>query len=88
MKYGLADISGNVIIEPQYDWMSEFENGIAVVFNGTKYGCILADGKQLLPVVFDYVSIEKSGIIVEFYGHQYIVDPTNMYITVFSQHNI
>lgn len=85
MKYGLADITSKIIIEPQYDWISDFKNDIAVVENETKYGCIFTNGALLLPVVFDYVSIEEYGIVLEFMSHQYIFNLSDMDITPYNR---
>ena len=80
-KYGICDISGGVVLEPQYDWISEFDNGIAVFSDNMKNGCISEEGTILVPAIFDYVSIEEGGVIVEFMSNMYIIDPLNMQIT-------
>ncbi len=80
-KYGICDISGGVVLEPQYDWISEFDNGIAVFSDNMKNGCISEEGTILVPAIFDYVSIEEVGVIVEFMSNMYIIDPLNMQIT-------
>ena len=79
-KYGVSDTSCNIVVEPQYDWISDFKNGIAVVSHNKRYGCILEDGVLLLPIVFDYVSIEENGIVVEFKEHKYLINPSDKFI--------
>ena len=80
-KYGIYDISSGVILEPQYDWISEFDNGIAVFSDNMKNGCISDDGTILIPAIFDYVSIDNGSIIVEFMNNMYIIDLLDKQIT-------
>ncbi|MBN2353069.1 MAG: WG repeat-containing protein [Spirochaetales bacterium] len=55
-KYGYVDESYRVIIEPQYDSASDFENNIAVVEKDTVYQVIDSSGKVLKMFPYDYVS--------------------------------
>jgi hypothetical protein len=47
-KFGFIDRSGKVVIEPQFDWVEDFSEGLALVSsNGTK-GFIDKAGKWVL----------------------------------------
>lgn len=48
-KWGLIDLDGNYILEPKYDGIYDFKNGLAkVVLNGVGYGFIDEKGKEVL----------------------------------------
>lgn len=65
-KYGIGDVFGNIIIIPQYDWISEFYNDYAVFISNHKYGIIKYDGNTLIPAIFNYISIDDNGIVIHF----------------------
>ncbi|MCW5822839.1 MAG: WG repeat-containing protein [Cyanobacteria bacterium TGS_CYA1] len=52
-RCGILDDTGKVIVEPSYDKISAFENGIAITQNGIKYGYIDANGKVIFEPKFD-----------------------------------
>ena len=69
-KYGLADeASGHVILQPQFDDIQSFEDGLARVRNGEKYGLIDRNGSIVVPAEYDdigdfedgFAQVEKDG---------------------------
>ena len=61
LKYGVGDITGNVIVPfGKYDWMDNFENGLARVLNrkpssNAKWGIINDKGEEVLPLEYDKI---------------------------------
>lgn len=61
-KYGAVNSKGQVIIPFEYDGISAFEDGLAVVEKNKKYGLVDLNGKIMIPVMYDYVyHCENSG---------------------------
>ena len=64
-KYGIMDLSGNVILDAQYDYLKEAKTGIFIAKKGDKYGIINNSNEEKL--AFNYTSInynEKADIYV------------------------
>ena len=64
-KYGIMDLSGNVILDAQYDYLKEAKTGIFIAKKGDKYGIINSSNEEKL--AFNYTSIsynEKADIYV------------------------
>jgi hypothetical protein len=52
--YGYIDITGKVVIEPQFQTVSEFHNGTAGVrMSNDRWGIINKDGKFIIPAIYD-----------------------------------
>lgn len=51
-KYGFIDDKGNMIIRPQFDYVHQFKEGLAVVQLGNKYGYIDDKGNIVLNIEF------------------------------------
>ena len=51
--YGFLDRHGNTIIEPQYRDGDLFQNGLAAVSDGKKYGFINIKGDTVIPFIYD-----------------------------------
>jgi len=64
-KYGYIDAAGKEIIPAQYDDVSAFVEGLAIVSKETKYGLINKRNEAILPFKYLDVSIGKGGFIVE-----------------------
>ena len=47
-KYGYIDKSGKVVIEPQFDYVRDFSEGLAVVEKDGKWGVIDKNGKVVI----------------------------------------
>lgn len=76
-KWGYADFTGKVIVEPKYMFIERF-NGNARVYDGEKWGTIDFAGKVIIPVKFDYISALKDNVrIVKRYGRYYGVIDDN-----------
>lgn len=67
IKY--LDLSGKLVLEPNYDYAYDFENGIAMVFNFTdktrtskKFGFIDKNGKPIIPCNLDDASQFSEGL--------------------------
>ena len=54
-KWGFIDNTGKTIINPQFDSVTYFHNGIAMVILDGKYGFINTDGKYTTNPILDYV---------------------------------
>ncbi|MCT8341272.1 WG repeat-containing protein [Flavobacteriaceae bacterium TK19130] len=53
-KYGLADTTGTILIEPIYDYLTYFsDNGLAITKKGDKFGYINANGVIIIDFLFD-----------------------------------
>ncbi len=64
-KYGIMNVSGEILIDAQYDYLKETKAGIFIASKDEKYGVINIDKEEKLP--FEYTSIsynEKAGIYV------------------------
>ena len=62
-KWGFWDIKGNIKIPLQYDLVSDFYKGIAVVYQQEKCGIIDTNGKILVPIIYDGLEILDSTYI-------------------------
>ncbi len=60
-KYGLIDADGNILIKPEFDHISKFDDGIAYVSIDGKWGLISEDGKLLLQPEYDNISKFQEG---------------------------
>ena len=61
-KYGFIDKSGKVVIEPQFDWVGAFSEGLARVKKDGKYGFIDKSGKVVIEPQFDEVRAFSEGL--------------------------
>ncbi len=66
LKYGLADNTGKVFLEPIYDQISPAkDNQYLIIKKGRKYGITDADAKWVVPLSFDDVGLR----VYDFYGY-------------------
>ena len=57
-KQGALDTSGQVVIEPEFEWIDYFsDNGYAVAAKDGKYGLIDKDGNTVVDFVYDNISM-------------------------------
>ncbi len=54
-KYGIMDLSGKVLINAEYDYLTEAKTGYFIAKTGDKYGII--DINKEVKIPFDYISI-------------------------------
>jgi hypothetical protein len=52
-KYGLINKEGRVLIEPQYDWMEGFLEGLCAVYLNGKWGFVNRSGTLVIPLIYD-----------------------------------
>lgn len=61
-KWGAFDNEGNIVIGPNYDEISKFdEDGTAEVKSGKKYGRINKEGNLVVIPIYDFTSPNKEG---------------------------
>jgi hypothetical protein len=67
-KWGYADVSGRIVIQPQFFWAHHFSEGLAIVeTNDRKYGYIDKTGTIVIKPQFDKAEDFVGGIArVEF----------------------
>ncbi|MCP5108304.1 MAG: TonB family protein [bacterium] len=74
-RYGLINGSGDIVVQPQYDGILEFGEGLAGVRTGSKWGFIGKDGKFLIKPRFQYIKDSFSdglACVMENYKYGYI----------------
>lgn len=71
-KYELVDTSGKVL-SAKYDWVGSFNNQVAVVKTGDKYGYIHNTGKALTPLKYDFAERLVDGISIVQIGAKYYI---------------
>ena len=62
---GLADESGNILVEPRFDFLQDLENGYLIVGRDKKYGVISISGLSIIPLIYDALSYDVN-------RHQYL----------------
>ena len=61
-KYGYANKSGKLVIEPQYDKADMFAEGLAAVKIDEKYGFIDKNGESVIEPIFWYAQHFSEGL--------------------------
>lgn len=61
-KFGFADAKGNVVIQPQYDGASSFNDGLAMVKVGDKKGYVNLSGKLVVTPQYEEASDFSEGL--------------------------
>lgn len=51
--YGLKDLKGNIVVQPKYDFISQFNEGVATTSINEKLGAIDIAGRELFPPKYD-----------------------------------
>jgi hypothetical protein len=59
-KWGFIDVRGNEIIPLIYDYVSNFNEGIAVVSKDGRYGAINNQGNVVVPIIYEDISSSAS----------------------------
>jgi len=59
-KFGYIDGKGNYVVQPKYDYISNFHKGVAAVYECLdtaariyRYGYIDSTGKEIVPIIYD-----------------------------------
>jgi hypothetical protein len=75
LKYGYVNKSGNVVIQPVYDDLNLFTNGLAAAKTGDKYGFINRKGEMVIAAQFESAgTFNSSGYgIVEISSDKYCI---------------
>jgi hypothetical protein len=60
-RMGAADASGRVVIEPDYEHMGPFSEGLAAVKRDGRYGFVDKDGRLVIPIQYDGAREFKNG---------------------------
>lgn len=80
-KYGFMNRSGESMIDAQFDFASNFSNGLAVVVKENKFGYIDKSGEVVIDYQFDEAQDFVQGrAIVEKDGFFGLIDPTGDYV--------
>lgn len=61
-KWGYRDSSGEVVVPHQYNAVSSFSGGLAVVVYNDLYGAIDTSGKVVVPFKYDYLGDFSNGL--------------------------
>ena len=61
-KWGFRDVEGNVVIQPVYERVRAFQEGLAPVRLDGKWGFIDSKGNAVVATIYDYVGAFDKGI--------------------------
>jgi len=79
--WGYIDMSGHMVIRPQFDGAHSFSDGLAVVGMGKKYGYIDKKGQVVIEPKFDYALGFSDGLARVTIGEKYgFIDKTGSMI--------
>lgn len=63
-KYGLADVSGTIVVKPEYEELAMLTGGVAAARKGKKYGFISDRLQWVVPVEYEAVgSFNEQGLV-------------------------
>lgn len=63
-KYGLADVSGKIVVKPEYEELAMLTGGVAAARKGKKYGFISDRLQWVVPVEYEAVgSFNEQGLV-------------------------
>lgn len=73
-KFGFTN-AGKIVIPIAYDYVSNFQDSLAMIEKSGKYGYMDKSGKVVIPIIYDYASDFRNGIAqvkkAEEYGYIY-----------------
>jgi hypothetical protein len=88
-KCGFIGRSGMVMINPQFDSVSAFSDGLAAVQIGDKWGYINTDGKIVINPQFDAITTFSGGLaVVSVSGNTGTIDKKGKYVVNPGQFNM
>lgn len=70
-KYGFCDMSGKVVITPQFNESKHFSEGLCAVYDGSKWGFINKDGKYEINPQFEETGEFSEGLCLIKQGGKY-----------------
>ncbi len=80
-QYGFMSREGEIMIEAEYSFASNFRNGLAVVVCDNKYGYIDKSGELVIDCVFDEAQdFDQGRAIVEKNGYLGLIDPIGDFV--------
>lgn len=62
-KYGFMDDKDNIVIEPAYDEVNYFRDGLCIVRNKESFGVINVKGEIVVPIKYDEIRILASNLV-------------------------
>lgn len=64
-KYGLIDSNGKIVLEPKYQEIKPFSNGLTIIMNNNHYGVIDKSFKEIIPIKYTeiYLNPEEPELI-------------------------
>ncbi len=62
-KWGFINEKGEVVIEPQYEFVTQFSEGLAAVSVNGKYGFINLKGKMVIQPQYEHVFLCSEGLV-------------------------
>ncbi len=57
---GIADLNGNVMIEPRFDYLTEIGNDLLIAGRDGKFGLITWQGMNVVPMIYDKLTLNSS----------------------------
>jgi len=64
--FGYIDMTGQIVVPFQYDYTSEFSEGLAVVYKNNKAGVIDINGNIVVPIKYESVTAFSEGLALVF----------------------
>src|ERR1700750_2806145 len=70
-KYGFIDAQGQMVIEPRFDWVRRFSEGLAAVEENSQMKYIDVSGKAVITVPNGRVRSFSEGLAAVMFGRNY-----------------
>lgn len=81
-KYGFMNSTGRIVIQPQYDEVGPFRNGLAVVSKDSKYGVINKKNELIVDFVYDEIlDFQQDRAIAIKNGNYNLIDRSGRHIS-------
>ena len=78
-KWGFIDSTGKTMIAPKYEWVSEFNEGLAMISKKGKIGFIDKAGELKIPAMYDEAEVFKNGYAVVVNDEKYgVINKANL----------
>ena len=79
--YGFMNSFSKSLIQPEYETVSFFNEGLSIVSNTSKFGVINKQNKRLVPLFFDGISSYEKGVaLVENRGKVGLIDRNGRFV--------
>lgn len=62
-KWGFISLSGSIVIEPTFDWVSEFNGDFCIVKKMNRYGVIDKDGKTVIEIKYKNITFFAQNLL-------------------------